>query len=104
MSLPAIDAVSAHWPAAEIDILVGRHSSVVYSYRPRHRVRRIPDQIDRGSTMRLGSMLHREGYDAVICLDRSRWIQFAIRLAQPRISTFVKPLRPEHRHEAEVYL
>ena len=104
MSLPAVDAISAHWPTAEIDILTGRHSSVVYSFRPQHRVRRIPDAIDRGSMLRLGSLLNKEAYDIVVCLDRSRWLRVAVNLAQPRRSAFVKPLRPEQRHEIEVYL
>jgi ADP-heptose:LPS heptosyltransferase len=104
MTLPSIDAVSAHWPDARIDVFVGDHSRSVFCLRPEIQTRPIADRLSLHAALRLASVLRRDRYDLVICLDRSRWLRAATMASRVGVVGRVKSMRPERRHESEVYL
>jgi heptosyltransferase-2/heptosyltransferase-3 len=64
----------------------------------------MPDTIRGGSSMQLSRELRQGKYDVVVNLDRSRWLRLATQTSRAAAFTSVRPLKPEVRHEAEVYL
>lgn len=104
MALPAIDALIDAWQETAFDVFVGRHSRAVFNFRPVLNTRPIPDTLDLQSALLLSRRLRREAYDAVIVLDRSRWLRIAARLSRAKLIAWARSMTPELRHESEVYL
>lgn len=104
MALPAVDAIANAWSAAELDVFVGHHSRVAFGFRPSLRTRPIPESFSLSGTMQLSRRLRQGNYDAIVVLDRSRWLRLAARLSRSDSSAMVRSMSPEIRHESEVYL
>jgi heptosyltransferase-2/heptosyltransferase-3 len=104
MALPAVDAIIAAHDTATIDIFVGAHSRVAFAFRDALTICRVPDAFDLPSAMQLSRVLRQGRYDAVVCLDRSRWLRLATRLSRASASNYARSMGPEIRHESEVYL
>jgi len=104
MALPALDALEAAFPSANIDVFVGQHSQAAFTFRPSVTIRTIPDRLTAGAALQLSRRLREGRYDIVVNLDRSRWLRLATRSARASRTASVQVLTPEVRHEAEVYV
>ncbi len=104
MALPAIDALRAALPNASIDVYVGDHSRVVFGFRPDIQTISVPDSFGAAAAFDLTTKLRRKRYDAVINLDRSRWLRVAARMSLAPITVAPESRDYENRHESEVYL
>jgi heptosyltransferase-2/heptosyltransferase-3 len=104
MALPALDALAAAYPSATIDVYVGRHSMAAFQFRPQLTTVPIPDIQSAASALELSRRLRQRRYDIVVCLDRSRWLRLATALSRSNVTATVRRMKPEIRHEADVYL
>ncbi len=104
MALPAVDAIVAAHPEAIVDVFVGLHSRIAFQFRRGLSTRPVPDRLELPSALQLSRVLRQGCYDAVVCLDRSRWLRLATRLSRANASGHARSLNPEMRHESEVYL
>ncbi|MEX2314550.1 MAG: glycosyltransferase family 9 protein [Thermomicrobiales bacterium] len=104
MALPAIDALTDAWQGATFSAYVGRHSRAAFEFRPALSLLPIPNSIDLQSALLLARSLRQQEYDAVIVLDRSRWLRLAARLSRAPVTGSARSMSPELRHESDVYL
>jgi heptosyltransferase II len=105
LALPALDALAAAWPDAELDVFVGDHSRAVFEGRDTiAALHAIPERSDLPRAQRLGWRLRRGRYDGIVVLDRSRGLRLAATLARPARLAAARGQTPETRHEAQVYL
>lgn len=103
MALPALAVLRAAHAHATMDVFVGTHSSRVFDGQPSiDNLRHTRDQPNPASSARLALSLRR--YDAVVILDRSRYLKAAMRMSRVRVGAAVTQQRPETRHESRVYL
>jgi heptosyltransferase-2/heptosyltransferase-3 len=104
MALPAVSAIHAAFPDAEVELFVGEHSRAVFEIgSPFASIRVIPERQEFRSTVRLARRFRDGKYERIVILDRSR----AIRLAALRSGANVVAATfdaSEQRHESEVYL
>lgn len=105
MALPALDAICKGFPRASVDIFVGNHSRAVFEARGGcERILACPEHLSARRVAVFARTIHTGAYDRVIVLDRSRKLRFAAWLGAAGRSYAARPLRPETRHESEVYL
>ncbi|MDQ3547197.1 MAG: glycosyltransferase family 9 protein, partial [Chloroflexota bacterium] len=64
----------------------------------------VPDSFDLRAALQLAALLRRGHYDAVVTLDRSRWMRLAAHFSQASVTANANSMTPEVRHESEVYL